>query len=217
MPPTIIYKSEIWGLKSEEKIGEIHILENRQKFLMKRGTTFVGRGDESLDSRTRYIQRLPGHRKAQRFADQRCHPYPEGRPRRLEVRRVDPLRWPTLILLVFWLQEWLSWKRLTIVPLLKKPPLAQNESVTTSMAVTLLVSVFHSAPHAWCPLICNGSPRTRSNMRMRVGETTIASRATIPVVPFWTKCQPRLSLWALEREKRARVARAKREDHISRI
>lgn len=72
----------------------------------------------------------------------------------------------------------------TIVPLLSSAPLAQKELVRTSRGCTVLVSRFHSAPHAECPLICSGSSDARSKKMTRVGDTTIASSATIPEVSF---------------------------------
>ena len=73
----------------------------------------------------------------------------------------------------------------TIVPLLSSAPLAQNEFVSTSSGWTVLVSKFQIAPHAEWPLICSGSFEARSNMTTRLGETTIASRATMPEVTFF--------------------------------
>lgn len=83
----------------------------------------------------------------------------------------------------------------TIVPLLSSAPLAQKEFVRTSSGCTVLVSRFQSAPHAECPLICSGSSDARSNKTTRVGETTIASSATMPEVVFFrSKLQPRASV-----------------------
>lgn len=70
----------------------------------------------------------------------------------------------------------------TIVPLLKRAPLAQKEFDNTSMAVAVLVSRFQRTPHAEWLLICKGSSEARSKKIARVGETTIDSRATIPLV-----------------------------------
>ena len=69
-----------------------------------------------------------------------------------------------------------------MVPLLNIAPVAQNELVMTFRAVTLFDSKFQSAPHAECPLICKGSSDARSKKSARVGETIIASRATMPDV-----------------------------------
>lgn len=71
---------------------------------------------------------------------------------------------------------------LTIDPFESKAPDAQNEFVTTSRGVTELVFRFHRAPHAEWLLICRGSSDARSNHSTSVGETTMASNATIPEV-----------------------------------
>lgn len=91
-----------------------------------------------------------------------------------------------------------------MVPLLKNPPEPQNEFVTRSMAVFVFVSVCQSAPHAWCPLICRGSPRTLSNIRIKVGDRTTASKAVMPAVPFWSNCHPRLVAEAVEAGRAAK-------------
>lgn len=72
----------------------------------------------------------------------------------------------------------------TIVPLLKNPPEAQNESDRTLSADAVLVSKFHRAPHAGCPSSDRGSFVALSKKIASVGETTIASSARIPDVPF---------------------------------
>ena len=73
---------------------------------------------------------------------------------------------------------------LTIVPLLSNAPLAQNELVSTSRAFTVLVSRFHRAPQAEWLLIWSGSSEARSKKTTSVGETTMASSATMPDVSF---------------------------------
>ena len=77
---------------------------------------------------------------------------------------------------------------LTIVPLLRIAPLAHHELVTTSSAVMLLCSRFQSPPQAGWPSIWSGSFCARSKRRTRVGETTTASSATIPELPFRLNC-----------------------------
>lgn len=74
---------------------------------------------------------------------------------------------------------------LTMEPLLSRAPLAQKELVTTSIGRTVLVARSQRAPQAEWLLICNGSSEVRSKKRASVGETTIDSRATIPLVVFF--------------------------------
>lgn len=71
-----------------------------------------------------------------------------------------------------------------MVPLLSNAPLAQKEFVRTSRGVTVLLSRFQRAPQAEWLLICSGSSDARSKKRTKVGETTIASNATMPEVSF---------------------------------
>lgn len=74
-----------------------------------------------------------------------------------------------------------------MVPLLSSAPLAQNEFDKTSRALTSFVSRLQSAPQAEWLLICRGSSEALSKKIARVGETTMASRATIPELPTTLK------------------------------
>jgi hypothetical protein len=73
---------------------------------------------------------------------------------------------------------------LTILPLLRRAPVAQKESDTTFKGVAVLVSKFHRAAQVVCPLIIRGSFVALSINIARVGDTTIVSNATTPDVPF---------------------------------
>ena len=78
----------------------------------------------------------------------------------------------------------------TILPLLKNPPEPQKLSVTISRGDAVLVRKFQRAPHVVWPFIMRGSLVALSKNNARVGETTIASSARTPDVPFWTNSQP---------------------------
>lgn len=75
---------------------------------------------------------------------------------------------------------------LTIVPLLKNPPDAQKLSVMSFNAVAVLVRKFQREAQAGAPSIINGSFVALSMKIANVGDTTIASKANTPLVPFWT-------------------------------
>ena len=83
-----------------------------------------------------------------------------------------------------------------MVPLLKKLPDAQNESLVMFIGVAMCFSRFHKAPQAVWLSIWRGSLVALSNIMIKVGETTIASSARIPEVPFCRKCQPALAATA---------------------
>ena len=79
---------------------------------------------------------------------------------------------------------------LTIVPLLRNPPAPHKLSVIRFKGVAVLVWKFQRAPHAVWLFILSGSLVALSKNIARVGETTIASSARMPDVPFWTNSQP---------------------------
>ncbi|CAK5262123.1 unnamed protein product, partial [Mycena citricolor] len=67
---------------------------------------------------------------------------------------------------------------------------AQNVSEISLSGVPVLVSRSQSSPQAVLPsAVLSGSLTARSKNTTSVGETTIASSATIPVVPFCTNDQ----------------------------
>ena len=74
--------------------------------------------------------------------------------------------------------------------MLKNPPEPQKVSVIVRNGDAVLVWRFQRAPQAECPSITRGSLDALSKKIARVGETTIASSARMPLVPFWTNSHP---------------------------